>query len=154
MAIYLPKTYAESIAQLKSWTREDLEAALLNEYYNSFLRRIDEIDDSEVDVHGHGKRVPYIGWYWRDLNFYNKRLPIAVAPDSALEGRGFCGFIAKNKWGYPQRNTTDDEFGKIIDIIDRAMNASNQSGDERRLIETELWAYLQSLRDTINREAA
>lgn len=137
-------TYAERKAALADSKREWLEAAILDSEYNDFLRARADYKDGEKDERGHGKRLPYIGWFWRHLNFSDGKLPIGDCGE-------FIGFMPNNKWDYRERDTTPDEFAKIVSIIDEAMRLSEQGGDLHKIIaETyakldELWDYLSTL---------
>lgn len=140
-------TYTERKTKLAAASREWLEAAILDSGYNDFISaRADYPDDSEDDKRGHGKRVPYIGWYWRHIEFSD--------PTSIPIGNcgGFVGFMANNKWDYPERALTAEEAERVIAIIDEAMRLRQQGGEVRKIdAETnaklgELWDYMQTLR--------
>lgn len=131
-------TYAERKARLASMPREWLEAAILDDQYNSFIsNRADDGDD---------KRVPYIGWFWRHIAFSDPtRIPIGDCGE-------FIGFMANNKWDYPQRDLTADEAAHVIAIIDEAMRMNQQGGNLAEIEANtnsrlrELWAYMQTLK--------
>ena len=59
--------------------------------------------------------------------------------------------MPNNKWDYRERDTTPDEFAKIMAIIDEAMRLNQQGGDLSKIIaEThvkldELWDYVTTL---------
>lgn len=136
--------YAKRKSTLAAAKREWLEAAILDSEYNDFLReRADFKDGDADDQHGHGKRLPYIGWFWRHLNFSEGSLPLG-------DCGSFIGFMPNNKWDYPERDTTPDEFAAIMRIIDEAMAANEQGGDLSKIIAStnakldELWSLLQT----------
>jgi hypothetical protein len=112
--------------------------------YNNFLREWADYDITEDDPHGHGKRVPYIGWFWRDVDFAERRIPLGHCGD-------FIGFMRSNKWNHPERVATPGEFAKIIEIIDGAIAESKKRGSREDVREnvnvelTKLWAYMQTL---------
>jgi hypothetical protein len=128
--------YEELKSNIQSRTREDLEADILNATYNDFINELADYKDGENDLHGHGKRVPYIGWFWRRLDFYNAKIPVGDCGE-------FKGFIRNNKWGYEQRNLTQGEFENVVSIIDEARFLSVE--EERNAKIDELWDYVQSL---------
>lgn len=138
-------TFTERQAQLASWSEEALRASILDREYNDFLRARADLDDDEYDLRGHGKRLPYIGWFWRHLEFHSGRLPIGNCGH-------FIGFMPNNKWDYAERTTTDAEFNAIMKIIDEAMRLSSQGGALSKIIANtnakldELWDLLQTMR--------
>lgn len=137
-------TYAERKAKLAAWPKDRLEASILDREYNDFLRSRADFNDEQEKVAGRGKRLPYIGWFWRHLEFSDGALPLGNCGE-------FVGFIADNKWDYPERMTAPEEFAQIMAIIDAAMKA-NEQGGEINAIEAatnaeleKLWHYLQTL---------
>ena len=137
--------YDKMKAGLAGMSREWLEAAILDDVYNDFLGRYADYRDGEKSPHGHGKRLPYIGWSWRHLPFHSGALPIGNC-------REFIGFMANNKWDYAERVTTPEEFADIMAIIDEAMRLSRQGGNVSEIMKEtyaklgELWDYMQGLR--------
>lgn len=66
------------------------------------------MDDRGFFVPGlmqHGKSLPYIGWYWRHVDFDQ---PIKLGDCGS-----FIGFIESNKWGYPQWHVTAEQAEEI-----------------------------------------
>ena len=135
--------YAKRKEALSGFSREFLEAAILDGEYNDFLRERADFKDTDTDPNGYGKRLPYIGWFWRHLEFSDGHLPIGNCGQ-------FIGFMPNNKWDYPERLTTADEFASIIKIIDEAMTLNAQGGDLSKIISStnakldELWPLLQT----------
>lgn len=130
-------TYAERKAALAAMPREQLEASILDGQYNNFLSsRADDEDD---------KRIPYIGWFWRYIQFSN---PTSIPIGDCGE---FIGFMANNKWDHPERYLTLEESEKVIAIIDEAIRLSQQGGilaDIEAATNAklrELWDYMQTL---------
>lgn len=124
--------------------RACLENAIIDTQYNSFLSNRSDYSEKDEDRHGHGKRLPYIGWFWRHLNFSSGCLPIGDCGE-------FIGFIPNNKWDHPERLTTKEEFNTIMAFIDRAMAEDQKGGEVSKIIENtnkaldDLWDYLQTL---------
>ena len=137
-------TYSERKAKLASVDRAWLEASILDEKYNEFLCSKADYKDHEKDAHGHGKRVPYIGWFWRRVTFSAGTISLGDCGE-------FVGFMENNKWGYRERSTTAEEFVRIMTIIDEAMKLDEQGGSLDKIIEStnakleELWGYMQTL---------
>lgn len=136
------KNFNESIEKLKQTEKDDLIALLINERYNNFLSRWADLAENEEPFNKNienGKRIPYMGWFWRSLYFYKKEIPIGFSDDS-----DYIGFMASNKWGYPERNLTESEFNQVIEIIDEAMR-NNEKGGELSKIREETCKSLEKL---------
>jgi hypothetical protein len=137
-------TFDERKKKLEEADPAWLRACILDGEYNNFLADRADFDKDEEDPRGHGKRLPYIGWYWRHLQFSDGHLPIGDCGD-------FIGFIANNKWGHPQRDTTPEEFARIMELIDAAMLENQEGGSLDEIVKKthakldELWDYLQTL---------
>lgn len=131
--------------KLSSFSKKFLEDAILDQEYNNFLRDWADYKDDDTAKNTHGKRLPYIGWYWRHLNFSSGSLPIGNCGS-------FIGFIANNKWNYNERLTTPEEFSAIMAIIDEAMRLSTEGGILSKIVErteekiSELWPLLQTMK--------
>ena len=139
-------TYEERKKNLADKPKEWLEAAILDMQYNNFISNFADVKDGQEDHNACGKRVPYIGWYWRHINFSDlSDIPIGNCGD-------FIGFMANNKWDYDERNLTEEEAIKVISYIDEAMRINQQGGMLNEIIENthkkldELWDYMQTLK--------
>lgn len=138
-------TYAERKAKLEQMSPEYLRAAILDAEYNDFLSARSDASEGDGDyaeIPNH-KRIPYMGWFWRHLDFHTGRLPIGF-------GDGYIGFMANNKWDYHERNTTPEEFNTIMGFIDAAMLADQQGGALNVIIDNTR-AELKKLREYILR---
>lgn len=114
--------YEERKAKLAAQSREYLEAAILDSEYNEFLRSRSNYREGETQLRPGGKRIPYIGWFWRHVNFSDlERIPVGDCGE-------FKGFMPRNKWDYPERYLTLDEAKQVMAIIDAAMKANEQGG--------------------------
>jgi len=135
-------TYEERKKKLSEMPKEYLEAAILDSEYNHFLSARADYEGDE-DKHGCGKRLPYIGWYWRHIEFSGD-IPIGDCGD-------FIGFMANNKWDHPERDLTEEEKVEVLRIIDEAMELSSKGGALNEIVENtnnkldELWDYMQTL---------
>lgn len=130
-------TFEERKAKYMAMSHDQLVAHALNTDYNVFLAANADFGKDEVDPRGHGKRIPYIGWYWRDVDFANGRARIGDCGE-------FTGFMVNNKWDYDERNMTDEEHRHVLALVDLAMATS--SLDEERAILADLWDYVAGLK--------
>lgn len=89
----------------------------------------------------HGKAIPYLGWFWRDIDFTGPPIPIGKCTHPG-EGAPFVGFMVNNKWGYPERNLTEGERLQVIAYLDKAMELEGEDKDAALM---ELWDYMQTL---------
>jgi hypothetical protein len=128
------KNYEETYHLLNITDKMDLCALIINERYNHFLSLYCDYKDNEFPINKnilngkpHNKRLPYIGWYWRNLNFADKKIPIG------FDEYGYVGFMVSNKWGYPERHLTHYEVEKLISIIDDAMRINEEGDDLKNL---------------------
>jgi hypothetical protein len=135
------KTYQDKVAALADCSKEELISVMLDHHYNSFCR--DHADSEDEDGHRLGKRIPYIGWFWRDVLF-DSFVPIGEAPSPDNSGRPFIGFMANNKWGYPERYLTEVERLQVLAYLDKAI-ASYRDKDALGAALRELWDYMQTL---------
>ena len=138
--------------KLLSYEKEDLIHLLLNTKYNNFVSKLADYKDEEKPQEpelsngkAHGKRVPYIGWFWRNTNFSEKEIHIGDCGQ-------FIGIMENNKWDYPQRYLTEEEANKVIEIIENAMTEDEKGGslsdiqsNTRKELE-KLWGYFQTLK--------
>ena len=143
------KPYNDIRATLVNADRKTLEDAIINQHYNSFLSQYADFGKEEVPLNPahpgipHGKRIPYIGWFWRATDWANGRVSIGNSGE-------FIGVMENNKWDYPERNLTPEEFQQVISIIDSAIAASKKGGNLADIIrETnaeveKLWPLFQT----------
>lgn len=118
---------------------------LVNTIYNNFIRDVADFNvDDDSDVRGFGKRIPYIGWFWRSADFVGKNISIGDCGD-------LIGVMENNKWNYPERLLTDEEAQTFIDFIDRAHAESRKGGSlgdilkKRDGVLEDLWNWMQTL---------
>jgi len=95
-------------------------------------RRIAEIaDDNDLAVR-HGKAIPYIGWYWRHVDF-TQTISLGDCGD-------FVGFMENNKWGYPEFTLTPEQDAALKQALSEL--ACAPSWDKCRA----LWALCETFR--------
>lgn len=133
--------YEERKARVDAAEVLALKRAVFNDYYNKFVGDHAEVE-GRVDAtlaaltsHTHGKRVPYIGWYWRSTGWYDGDITIADSGE-------FVGVCENNKWDYPQRRLTPAEFAQVVEIVDDAM--ANEKEEEE--IMAKLWPLFQTFK--------
>lgn len=100
---------------------------------NQMLRDLDSRDviadvdrenlkpDNLIDT---GKLIPYIGWFWRTVDFDAATYTFGIipsGPDYVGDTRnipGFNGFMQNNKWDYAYtRQTTTEEWENIKNLL-------------------------------------
>jgi len=90
-----------------------------------------------------GKCIPYIGWYWRDVDWDASCITLGILPpcDNPLESTGgFIGFMENNKWGYEQFLITDEAKDGLRKMVeDTLIGQSNKKFQA-------LFDYIQTLR--------
>ena len=80
----------EAMKNLEQYSKEELIQLAVNTRLNKFLSEYGSFRDDDEDPRGHGKRVPYIGWFWRAVDFANKNIPIGDCGE-------FVGFMENNE---------------------------------------------------------
>lgn len=156
MSNNLKKPWRERMTELHKTPQEALANRLFDDHINQFIASECDVSKGELDPQGFGKRIPYLGFFWRDCLWSERRaLPDKKEPRSTDIQIGksefFVGFMENNKWGYPQRYLTVAEVETILDLIDDAAAAYNKAGTHAKLREetgiqwAKLWAYMQTL---------
>lgn len=115
-------------AELAKKEKSALIDELINRDLNGLVSRYADADDGEDSegLYG-GKRVPYIGWFWRNVDFANGTFYIGDCGE-------FVGFMENNKWDYPERPLTPDEAAQVTAIICEAFRLSNEGGQLSQII--------------------
>lgn len=135
--------YDQTKKAITAMSREELEAEVLNDRYNDFCREYCDDQLQRYVKSNREKGIPYLGWFWRSVDFFNLRIPIGKA--------GFIGFMENNKWDAPERDLTEDEALTVIGFLDKAMEADDQGGQLSEIYKNvaihldELYDYLQTL---------
>ncbi|HEX9986928.1 MAG TPA: hypothetical protein VGE45_00410 [Chloroflexia bacterium] len=84
---------------------------MTSEELNEKLREIENrgaYSISELDRHG--KMLPYVGWYWRDVDF--------ATPAIRLGDCGsFKGFMEDNKWDHIEWSPSAEESADIVRLV-------------------------------------
>ena len=116
-----------------------LSDKILDERLNGQIR--DFSDDGSYEISGledSGKSIPYVGWYWRDVDFNN------VILGDCQSGQGFIGFMENNKWGYAEINLTRDESRAIRKMLKSIVRKGAK--DIKKKLQT-LFDHLQTFKD-------
>lgn len=134
----------DAVKGLERYSKEELIQLAINTRLNSFIKNYgSDADEGEKNLRCQGKRVPYIGWFWRAVDFANKRIPIGDCGE-------FVGFMENNKWGYPERELTEPEADAVISIVWQAMQESDKGGELKEIVRKtrgkldELWELMQT----------
>ena len=85
---------------------------------NKLIRDYDGSDSPPFDAFG-GKPIPYLGWFWRDVNFDAETMGFGVMP--YLGNRFLVGFMQSNKWGYPSVEADKGQWTEIKALITAAL---------------------------------
>jgi hypothetical protein len=125
--------HAELVAALEAVDAPTMRRLIINEHYNKFCREYcDGTKDDDEKV------IPYMGWFWRNTNFADKRIPIGFYG-------GHVGIMENNKWDYPERYMTTAEADQLIALLDDAIIASRQGGELSKITEN-TWAAVRKIK--------
>lgn len=156
MSNNLEKPWRERLTELHKTPQATLADRLFDDHINQFIASECDISKGDPDPHGFGKRIPFIGFYWRDCPWSERRTPRGETHASLTyiqigKCAQFVGFMENNKWGYLQRDLTTAEVETILGMIDDAATAYGKAGTHAKLREetdiqwAKLWAYMQTL---------
>ena len=81
-----------------------------------------------------GKLVPYIGWFWRRVDWDRQTCNLGVIPPNADgNNEALVGFMENNKWDYPSFHVEGDEWEKLRQKVEVLVINPTQAGcDELR----------------------
>lgn len=109
---------------------------MTNQELNAAIQ--DVCDREDLAIQG-GKCIPYIGWFWRTIDFNAPTHEFGIFPGESDEPR-FVGFMGNNKWGYDYtRETTRKEWRKIKRLLEVAVT------NPTRKTTKAVWDYIQKL---------
>ena len=99
---------------------------------NAGIVSICDRDDLAVD----GKTIPYVGWFWREVDFDAPAYEFGVIPGE------WQGFMENNKWGYGySRRTTPAEWANIKALLAAAILAPSREACRA------VWDAIQAVTD-------
>jgi hypothetical protein len=130
----------DAINDLENYTKDDLIKLIINNRLNDFISHYSDLADGEEGHHS-GKRIPYIGWHWRSVDFVGLNIPVGNCGD-------FIGFMENNKWDHDERMLTKDEAEKVVNIIWQAKIISEEGSclSEIKAKLDELWDLFQTFK--------
>ena len=102
---------------------------------NRRIKVFDGIDDVPYDAFG-GKPVPYIGWFWREVNF-DRVSPGGAYEFGAIPVRAegndvpLVGFMENNKWGYDYVWADEEQWTEIKRLLVGAVEDPTPKNFER-----------------------
>lgn len=132
--------YEEKKEKISKWSREYLEAIVLDATYNDFIRDCCANDLLNLEF-GIETPIPFIGSHWRHIEFSQlDKIPIGKSPR-------MVGFMVNNKWDYPERYLTINEAQNVIALLDEAIQYK-QDENFKEVVST-LWRlrdYMQTLK--------
>jgi hypothetical protein len=107
---------------------------------NEAICKIDEDGLSKQNIYKSSigeKIIPYIGWFWRNIDFDADSVWLGVLPEykSQFEknDKVRCGFMENNKWGYEEFEVKGSEWQHLKELIIIALK--NQTEDNFRRID-------------------
>lgn len=107
--------------------------------YNAMIRKYADYGANEAQPgNQYGKRIPYIGWFWRLVDFDRRIVPIGDCGE-------FVGFMENNKWDYPERTLTDTEVDAVLAVLNRAYHLFEHDNDPRPVLD-EIWPLMQTFK--------
>lgn len=101
---------------------------------NEIIRKMDdENNDSPIyESSIGGKIIPYIGWFWREVDFDNTEVFLGVLPKlkgNSIEGgtdRPLVGFMENDKWGYLSFKVDGDAWMELKRLIVSAISTEEK----------------------------
>ena len=106
----------KKLKELMQMKKEDLIDIIYNDQINTFADQ-----ENIYSIKGTGKSIPYIGWFWRNIDVIDKIIRIGNCGE-------FIGIMQNNKWGYPERRMTEEEVNKFIDFIEQLIENWQRGG--------------------------
>jgi len=78
-------------------------------------KKIEEIcnDTTYYQIFG-GKCLPYIGWYWREVDFDQETYTFGVLPGKKPR----LAFMENNKWGYDSVHCPSQDWQEIKKLLE------------------------------------
>lgn len=109
-------------------------------------KKIREIADDEQPylvkgLSDSGKCIPYIGWFWREVDF-DKPLTLGYTDEKGFDVPHWVGFMENNKWGYPEFACTKEQSAEIKRLLVEAVKNPNNETLQA------VFDYIQTLRPT------
>lgn len=102
---------------------------MTSEQLNDKIREI--VDDESIDFEAFGgKKIPYIGWFWREVNFdrfldYGYSFGVIPPEEDSDTFETFKGFMENNKWGYSTVRATSAQCKTIHAALIKAVTTKS-----------------------------
>jgi hypothetical protein len=95
-----------------------------SEEINQIIASWDGKDNLPYESFG-GKAIPYIGWFWRDVDFDSNHCWLGILPicQDVLDpnDKRRAGFMQNNKWGYEEYIVEGEIWKEIKRLIEIAV---------------------------------
>lgn len=111
-----------------------------SEELNKRINELDSKDREDLEIIG-GKCIPYVGWFWRNVDFDSETYSFGICEEG-----NFNGFMENNKWDYNYtRELTKEEWLKVKELLVKVVE--NPTKETTRTA----WDYIQKF--TIKQKA-
>lgn len=110
---------------------------------NNFCAEVAD-DESYPTIFG-GKSIPYIGWFWRDVDFTNPFCMGVIPKGRDHNERPLVGFMENNKWDYPYADISNEQCEEIASKLLKA--AMEDNFGKRYEILKEVGGNIQELKE-------
>ena len=124
-----------------------------SEEINAAIIKLDDHGRSKNEIYHScigDKIIPYIGWFWRPVNFDRDFCQLGVLPiyESRLErnNKVKVGFMENNKWGYDMFKVEGEQWKTLKELIINAVKKKDSDGFGA------VDSYMQSLLPKIHRK--
>jgi hypothetical protein len=91
---------------------------------NEIIANWEGRDDMPYECFG-GKAIPYIGWYWREVDFDDDYCWFGIMPpyENLLERNEVARvcFMQNNKWNYPELKISGIDWKNLKNLIEVAV---------------------------------
>ena len=107
-----------------------MNSSELNAKIGEIADKGDELGFDAFDEMESGKAIPYIGWFWREVDFDAETFGFGLLPTrqselaESMTGDGEVnvklykvGFMENNKWGYADIEATKEESSSIRALL-------------------------------------
>lgn len=108
-----------------------------SEELNAKIRELENLDDPPYECFG-GKAIPFIGWFWRNVDFDRTPYSFGVIPDNPP----LVGFMQNNKWGYGYAHASAKQCLEIRGLIEQALISMEH--DDFKAVDDAIQGLLQT----------
>jgi len=112
---------------------------------NKQVRAICEAKEHPYVAFG-GKPIPFIGWWWRSVDWDAEMHWLGVIPSECNDGGPpLVGFMENNKWGYPEIEVYGTEWACIRQLVEAA--ALEPTADNLRAVDRHMQGLIAGQHD-------